>query len=47
MNDRLSKRKKKDSDFVTNAWRVVQEATGEPPAEDERPTEPEPTTKTT
>ncbi len=39
------KRKKKDSDFATIAHRVVEEAIarGEPPAEQERPKEPEPT----
>ena len=36
------KRKKKDSDFATIACRVVQEATAEPTADEERPTEPEP-----
>jgi hypothetical protein len=38
-----TRRKKKDSDFATIAYRVVQEATGEPTADKERPAVPEPT----
>ena len=39
MNDRSSKRKKKDHDFSVTAFRVMQEATGEPqtPQEPEQP----------
>ena len=40
MQNRSSKRKKKDHDFTVNAFRIVQEATGE--AEEEQAPEPEP-----
>ena len=39
MAERSSKRKKKEHDFATVAWRVVQEATAEP--EEAQPKEPE------
>jgi hypothetical protein len=42
MNERSSKRKKKDSDFATIAYRVVQKATAEPTTDEERPGVPEP-----
>jgi len=42
MAERSSKRKKKEHDFATIAYRVVQEAVGEPEAE-AKPEEPEPT----
>lgn len=41
MNDRPSKRKKKDHDFAVTAFRVMQEATGEPETPQAEPKEPE------
>lgn len=41
MDDRSSKRPKKEHDFALNAFRVVQEATGETEKAQEEPQEPE------